>query len=411
MRNIWLVIKHDIGVTLRQRSFWVLAFIMPLVLIGFQGYYLIQDEAPELLGAGETETEAPGEAQFPSIGLVDQARLIAEVPPDLPPGAFVTFDDEAAAREALEADEIDQYVVVPPDYLETGNLSLYDRSFQVFGMGAQASVAPNGGSNWMLDYLLAYNLVGGVDQAAALLDPVPGHLATQEALSPPASGETEEQQALATLVASIMPYIYYFLLIMASSYLMRIVVAEKENRTAELLLTRVDPRQMMVGKIAAMSLVTLLQLAIWLGAAALVLDVGGDLLGGVSFTFSPSFFVWATLFLIFGYLLYAAVMATAGALANDIREGAQMTWLLIIPLMPTLMFGQLFAEEPHGTLAVVLSLIPFSAPSAMVARLAVADVPLWQVLVSLGGLAVTAYVFVALAARFFRAGNLLSGQS
>jgi ABC-2 type transport system permease protein len=58
-----------------------------------------------------------------------------------------------------------------------------------------------------------------------------------------------------------------------------------------------------------------------------------------------------------------------------------------------------------------LSLFPLSAPSAMVTRLAVAPVPLWQILVSLGGLAVTTYVFVSLAARFFRAGNLLSSES
>ena len=85
-----------------------------------------------------------------------------------------------------------------------------------------------------------------------------------------------------------------------------------------------------------------------------------------------------------------------------------MTWLLIIPLMPTLMFGTLFLQEPNSPLVLGLSLFPLSAPSAMVTRLAVAPVPLWQILVSLAGLALTAYLFVTLAARFFRAGNLLS---
>ncbi|MGC9334236.1 MAG: ABC transporter permease, partial [Anaerolineae bacterium] len=74
-------------------------------------------------------------------------------------------------------------------------------------------------------------------------------------------------------------------------------------------------------------------------------------------------------------------------------------------------FAQAFVDEPHGTLSLVLSLFPFSAPSAMVTRLAVATVPWWQVLLSLGGVAVTAYVFVVLAGRFFRAGNLLSQQA
>jgi ABC-2 type transport system permease protein len=75
------------------------------------------------------------------------------------------------------------------------------------------------------------------------------------------------------------------------------------------------------------------------------------------------------------------------------------------------MFGQTFLEDPNGALSVALSLFPFSAPSAMVTRLAVAQVPLWQILASLAGLALTAYLFVTLAARFFRPGNLLSYDS
>ena len=72
------------------------------------------------------------------------------------------------------------------------------------------------------------------------------------------------------------------------------------------------------------------------------------------------------------------------------------------------MFGDLFVEEPNNPLTLVLSLFPFSAPSAMVTRLAVGQVPLWQIIVSLLGLAGTTYLMVVLAARFFRAGNLLS---
>ena len=88
-----------------------------------------------------------------------------------------------------------------------------------------------------------------------------------------------------------------------------------------------------------------------------------------------------------------------------------MIWLLIIPLMPTLMFGRELLAEPNGALAMVLSLFPLSAPSAMVTRLAVAQIPLWQILVSLAGLALTTYLFISLAARFFRAGNLLSQEA
>jgi ABC-2 type transport system permease protein len=189
---------------------------------------------------------------------------------------------------------------------------------------------------------------------------------------------------------------------------MRSVAAEKENRTAEVLLLSLDPRDLMVGKLLGLSIVALLQLSVWLGAGILIMDWGSEWLNVSAFSFSPTFFVWAFLFLVFGYLLYASVMAAGGAIAPNAREAGKVTFLLIVPLMPTLMFGSLFAEDPNGTFATALSLIPFSAPSAMVTRLAVADVPLWQPVVSLAGLAITAYVLVLLSARFFRADHLLS---
>jgi ABC-2 type transport system permease protein len=279
--------------------------------------------------------------------------------------------------------------------------------FQV-ALGGDAATIGMGDGGGLLGYLLAYNLANP-QVAAALRDPMPSSQSEPHALQPAEAGEQNE--ALATVVASVVPLVYYFLLLMSSSYLMRSVVAEKENRTAEVLLVSLDPRQMMIGKIVAMSVVTLIQVAVWAVGGIFFLDRGASILDVGTFAFPPGFLVWAILFLILGYLLFSSIMVAAGALANNAREGGQVTWLLIIPLMPTLMFGSTFVEQPHGTLALVLSLFPFSAPSAMVTRLAVADVPIWQILISLGGLAVTAYVFILLAGRFFRAGNLLSQQA
>jgi ABC-2 type transport system permease protein len=114
---------------------------------------------------------------------------------------------------------------------------------------------------------------------------------------------------------------------------------------------------------------------------------------------------------LFGYLLFASAMAAAGALSPNAREATPMTWLLIMPLLPTLLFGTLFWENPQALLVVALSLFPFSAPSAMVTRMAVGQVPVWQIFASLAGLVITTYFFIVLAARFFRAGNLLSDRS
>jgi ABC-2 type transport system permease protein len=412
MRTIWLVTKHDLAMTLRQRSFWFLSLLMPVLLMGLQVFYYIRDSQAASTGsdAEKQETASAAPAGMLPIGLVDEAGLTARIglPPNLPPGLFVRYPDEASARAALEAGEIEQYVYIPSGYLATGQVTVYDRDFRLLSSGEDMGVAFGSDNEWVLPFLIAYNLTGDEQLALALRNPTPGALAEMHASHPPAPID-EETHTLVQLVSSVVPYVFYFLLLISSSYLMRSVVAEKENRTAEVLLLSVPPRQLMAGKMLAGSILVLLQGALWAGGGALVFHRGATLLRSTGFAFPPGFLVWAVLFLVFGYLVFASLMMAAGALSNTAREGGQVTWLLILPLLPTLMLGPLFQEAPNSPLILFLSLFPLSAPSAMVTRLAVGAVPVWQLLASLAGLAATAYLFVVLAGRFFQAGNLLSG--
>lgn len=407
MRNIWLVIKHEVVTTLKRPSFWVMTFLMPALLLGLQIYSAIQDSDLDLGSADADKTEETSTTDMPVIGLVDEAGIIAEMPVDFPPDLFLPYTDEATARAALEADEIEQYVHISADYVATGDVTVYDKDFRILASGENMGAAFHSANEWMLAYLINLNLTGDAQLVSVLRDPVPAANAERHIVNPPV--ETDESvRALGEIVARVMPYMFYFILLVGSSYLLRSVAAEKENRTVEVLLLSLHPRQLMMGKILGLSAVTLVQLGIWLGGGMLILNRGAALLDVSGFTFPPGFIVWAILFLALGFLLFASVMAAAGAIAPTAREGNQVTWLLIIPLMPTLMFSQLFVEEPNHPLTLVLSLFPFSAPSAMLTRLAVGEVPLWQIIVSLAGLALTTYLMVVLAGRFFRAGNLLS---
>lgn len=412
MRNIWLVTRHDVGTTLRQKSFWVLAILMPVLLIGYQAYAYAQESRIGARSdqAAETESESLDRTSVPAVGLVDPSGLIVGMPHGIPADLFTRFADEAAARTALEAGQIEQYVFVPADYVEAGQVTVYDRDFQIMASGEGMGMAFHSTNEWVLAYLLNYNLTSDQALVEALRNPVPGHLAEWHALQPPTETD-QDNQAFAELVSRLLPFLYYFLLLMGSNYLLRSVVAEKENRTAEILLLSLDPRHMMAGKILASCLVLALQIAIWVGGGWFALERGVEMLNLPAFTFPPGFLFWAVVYLVVGYLLFAAIMAAAGTLAQNVREAAPVTWLLIIPLMPTLMFGDIFATQPDHPLTLILSLFPFSAPSAMVTRLAVGSAPLWQILTSLGLLALTTYLFILLAARFFRAGNLLSGAS
>jgi ABC-2 type transport system permease protein len=413
MRNIWLVIKHDIIVTLQQPSFWILTLLLPILLMLMNTYFIVgdnnfatSDSGPEAEG---TEAETADTPQTQLVGLVDEAGFITEIPATIPDDLFVRYVDEATAVAALETDKITQIVFVHADYITTGEVTIYDKNFQISSSGAGMGVAFDGDNEWMLQYLLDYNLAGDEQFLQQLRDPVPWATNVVHVINPPEEIDQDANSyALASVVASVMPYVYYFLMVMGGNYMMRSVVAEKENRTVELLLLSLEPRQLMIGKIAAMSAVVLIQVVAWVGSGVLILNRSAAVMNAANFAFPPGFLIWAILFLVLGYLFYAAIMAMAGAVAPNAREGAQMIWLLIIPLMPTLMFGSEFVNNPDGTLSLFLSIFPMSAPSAMVTRLAVADVPLWQVGLSLGLLAVMTYGCVVLAGHFFRTGNLLS---
>ena len=115
MRNIWLVVKHEVVTTLRKPSFWVMTFLMPALLLGLQIYGAIQDSDLELGSADADKAEETSTTDMPVIGLVDDAGLIAQMPADFPPELFLPYADEATAQAAREADEIEPSVHLPAD--------------------------------------------------------------------------------------------------------------------------------------------------------------------------------------------------------------------------------------------------------------------------------------------------------
>src|SRR5699024_8336575 len=88
-----------------------------------------------------------------------------------------------------------------------------------------------------------------------------------------------------------------------------------------------------------------------------------------------------------GYLMFGALMGAIGALAPGVRDAGNVTFFLILPLMAPMVLNMSFTTDPGGILPVALSLFPFSAPTAMLTRLAISSVPAWQVGLSLGLLA------------------------
>ncbi|MEW6092556.1 MAG: ABC transporter permease, partial [Chloroflexota bacterium] len=319
----------------------------------------------------------------------------------VPAGTFIAYPDEAAARLALESGEIAAFYLVPADFIESGEITYVRPDFSPLSSGSEDQ-------SDLFSWVLQFNLAGGDMPFASL---VSGPLDVQEiSLAPVAP--PDEDNPLAYWTPYAVTLLFYMLIIASASLLLSNISKEKENRIMEILLTSVTPRQLLTGKILGLGIVGLGQTFLWLGISYLLLNRSGQTFQLVSAIHLPaSFLAWGLVFFLLGYAVYASLMAGLGALAPNLREASQATFVIMIPLMIPLFFAStVFAEEPHGMIATVLSLFPLSAPVAMMARLSAGGVAWWHPWLAVLLLAATAALIVRAVAGMFRAQSLLAGQ-
>jgi ABC-2 type transport system permease protein len=397
MRNIFLVGKHEVLNTLRKRSFWVLSLLFPafILFINISMQIGIRGSLPEERN-GLSPIDVPAGA--PITGLVDRSGIVQDLPPRISVEVMPFYPDEPAATEAVRKGQIDRIYLIPEDYLESGKIVLITSSIEPFETQ----------TNQFINFIINYNLIG--DQALSLAATAPTAQIHTIALTP----ETARNDAdpLTFIGPFAIMFIFFFLITMSSGFMLQSVTREKENRVVEVLLVSLNPRELMFGKILGLGLVGMLQVAIWLGAAVLIMGGRAQIFEiAANFQLPSGFLVWGILYFLAGYLTYASLMAAIGALAPTAREGSQFTFIALLPLMAPVMINYIFIQHPNATLAIFLSIFPLTAPTAMLTRMAATNVPTWQALLGLGLLAATAYIFISLAARFFKADNLLSGAS
>jgi ABC-2 type transport system permease protein len=187
------------------------------------------------------------------------------------------------------------------------------------------------------------------------------------------------------------------------------VVEEKANRVVELLLPVVRPWQLMLGKVLGIAAVGLLQLVVFMsvGLAAAVGPGGLDLPASAALGTA----VWAVVWYVLGFLVYALLSAGAAALVSRQEEvGNTVGPVLMLLFVPLALGSVLLPKDPHSPLVAAMSLVPLFAPVLFPLREAVGAVPLWQEVTatSLGVLTVPALVWAA--GRVYQRGILHTGS-
>jgi ABC-2 type transport system permease protein len=215
-------------------------------------------------------------------------------------------------------------------------------------------------------------------------------------------------------------FVLYIAIMIYGVSVMGSVVEEKTSRVIELLVSSVRPVQLLSGKILGVGAVGLFQLVIWGLSGAFLIEhqkhlaklfhLTGDL---ASFGVPHVSLLTGSLFLLYfllGYFLYAALFAAIASTSNSEAEARQaQTPVIMLLVVPTVMMPGIL-NDPNGSLAHVMGLVPFFSPIVMPVRWAAAPIPVSELLASVAILAATVIAVAWLAGRIYRVGILMYGK-
>jgi ABC-2 type transport system permease protein len=397
MNKTLVILRYEVLKTVRSKSFLFSALILPLIVaLVVTGISILRDDSG---GSGSSSGSGSDAPEQLVEGYVDLSGLITEFPKDVPPERFKSFDDEDSAERALKAGDIAAYYVIPADYIAQGDLIYVLPDYHI-GM--------NRGQSWTMGYVIFANLLGNdAERIARAGQP----MQVEEKVLPSPTVQRDEDNSLTFWIPYAAMLLFTMVMMMSSSLLLDSVGKEKQYHVMELLLVSVNPRQLLTGKIVGLGALGLVQTLIWGGVALAALRLRGQAVHiPEGFELSGSILAWAVVFFLLGYAVYASLLAGLGALAPNLKDASQSTIVVIWPVIVPMFLVSILSQQPHGALATGLSLFPLTAPSTMLMRLVTGGVPLWQLLLSLTLLALTAWFVVRSVAGMFHAQHLLSGQ-
>jgi len=390
--------KEFILMTLGFPLFFILIILVPLLLTGLS--------SPEDLTLGYIDRS--NSFEFPDEITIRESMIFSnEIPGTINKQdldgqdngkdqiiKLIHYSDVASAKQDLIFGTLSGYLIIPQDYLKTGIVESYV-------MGKGTNIPLNELSELMVNNLLQDKV--DEDTLKRVKDPI-----TFKQFSIETTGEVSEKGLTDLLEDFALPYLTGLLLIISiftsSGYLLQSVAEEKESRIIEILLSSVTPMELLTGKIVGLGSVGLLQIAIWLSVGF------AGLIYVFALSINPLLLILSLAYFILGFLLFASMMGAVGAMSGSMRESQQLIPIFTFPAIAPILFMQVLITEPDGKLSMFFSMFPLTSPVAMLIRMGVSDVPLYQIAISLLILMVSVYFVILASARLFRVGLLMYGK-
>jgi ABC-2 type transport system permease protein len=307
--------------------------------------------------------------------------------------------------ERVKRDELDAYLILPKDVLQSGEARFYARNTgDMFTRGQIKDRLTRAIRN---QRMAERNINPSVMQDINRPIKMRASRAGDE--------KEREDTGQGFIMVFAVGFIIYLTILMYGQVILAAVIEEKETRIAEMLFSSVHSFPLMMGKLIGISLVALTQLLIW-GLAVVAFTLYGVQMmasSGASFEMPqmpPTLFVYFFLFFLLGYFIYATIYALVGSMVTTAQEGGQVAMPVILLLVIGFYLAFPVIRSPNSSFAFWVSMIPFFSPITMLVRIVTQTPPLWQIALSLFIGAVTVVLLVWLAARIYRTGMLMYGK-
>lgn len=387
MHNLGTVMRFEIVRSLKKKSFWALALGFPLLFAAIFGIAFASNKSTEDAVANLNKQ------QF-SFEITDDSGVVK--PELITASGAVQIDSKEAGRAHAESGSVDAYIYYPRD-LATNKIEIYAKDVGIFDNAKYSAVA---------QALLTSSVQGGVpaDVLAIIQGKVESEIKTYR--------DGKEFDSFKQMIApGIFLVLFYLLIAFFGGQMLTSTTEEKENRVIEMILTTIEARTLIVGKIISMIILAFIQgtiivlppiigyLLLHDQLALPAIDLNNIPLDWARIAVSAAIFATS-------FLLFTGLLVAIGASVPTAKEANGFMGMVMILLFGPLYAASLFVSAPGSPFVIALSLFPFTAPIPLLLRNAVGNLQAWEIAAALAILALSAIIIMGIAVRIFRYGAL-----
>jgi ABC-2 type transport system permease protein len=423
MNNIFLITKREFLTQVKKKSFIILTLLAPILLIAFGSVIGLMFKANE---------------SHSIIEVVDKSGLFKNQlkSDDQINYVFVSAADEKSKINNLKGNESLDGILILPE-LKSENFDDLEQNTRLvinskIGFDTKQKIVSD------INNVIKKEKIKQLGIAETQLNNLDKSFTLKTInVSENNKEDSDLNFGVKTVLSMLLMYVTFMFIIIYGVRVMRSVLEEKNNRVVEIIISSVKPFELMMGKILGVTLVALTQFIVWITMSvigALVLNTGfssiqKNIPGGsesmmnkfdiikmgtqishslLELNFPLIIFVFIVFFLL-GYIFYSSIYAAIGSAVDNETETQQFTLFAILPLTLGMYGSFTLMNNPDGPLGFWLSIIPFTSPVAMIARIPF-GVPAWQIALSIGLLLGTTIFMIFLAGKIYRVGILMYGN-